>query len=446
VVWSGFGFAACLLVAAAAAGLVQVVRGRTDLRRGHRLLSLTLWALLGGMTLGHLAFVAWVFRVAPTDLISLLSVEPAPAGGWIALQAPARWRGGYTPVFLFNVDSGRFLRLPTQGEGYWWSFPDFSADGRRAVWLERLESRTYRVLALDLSGPEAEMRGTGVYFSESPSSLELSPDGRRLAALTGNRLTVDDLVTGRLLYSGEMPGERGPGERLLFLGPHRLRLFASVWTDEPGVPNVWRLTTLDLEIPQRRLVPVSRIELPRQSGICLLSPEGRWAVLHEWSSRDFQLADLESGQAIPLRTSSDPLALLADGRVLLLHREGRRRLVGLLGPDGAETLRVQIPGSRLQVGGFVAPGQDLLVVSTTDRETPGDDRDWTSWLVDLRTGSRRLIGRGMVQATGFPFPRGSLPAFHRILLRRGGELFDADPTNGHLRRVLTLKSPARTTD
>ena len=63
--WGRLGLAAVSLLAVALAGLVQVMGGRTDLRRGHRLLSLTLWALVGAATLGHATYIQWALRVTP---------------------------------------------------------------------------------------------------------------------------------------------------------------------------------------------------------------------------------------------------------------------------------------------------------------------------------------------------------------------------------------------
>lgn len=425
--WGGLGLAAVSLCAVLLAGLVQVVGGRTDLRRGHRLLSLTLWTLVGAATMGHAAYVHWALRVTPGDLESLQGVMPAPAGSWIAVTGNVRGRGGYLPTFLLDVDSGRSVKLPGLGPPYssWWRPPLFGLDGSRAFWFDPIGEDAWQLLTLDLRSPEPALRRTGVIYS-GEFGIEPSPDGRRIAALRKGRLTVDDVETGRMLASVPMEGE----PFVLFPEAGRLRILRTSHDDEPGMPEVWRLSTLDLDVAGNRLLPVSRIELPGDRWGWGVSPDGKRALLRQQESREALIADLDTGRMSPIPSPPGSLSFLADGR-MILRRDTDRHALSLLTPDGAERLRVHLPGARLRVGSNVAP--DLLVLATAEREPSPGFEDWTSWLLDLRTGRLRKIGSGIVPAfedAGIGSPSA------RLFFRKGQGLALFDPKTGQLRTIL----------
>ncbi|HYU35913.1 MAG TPA: hypothetical protein VEW48_27460 [Thermoanaerobaculia bacterium] len=434
--WGGTAFAAISLVALAVAGLVQVARGRTDLRRGHRLLSLTLWGLVGAAALGHAAYALWALRVTPRDLVRIEEVVPAGSGSWISLRGNARGRGSYSPVFLLDIDSGRFVKLPSTGSPYWWRLPAFSRDGSRAVWMERIGASSYQLLTVDLRRPEPAVRRTNVIYSSEPR-ITLTPDGRRVAALVDRRLLVDDLDTGRTLAAVAMSIEPSYQERLRFLGPGRVRLIERTHSEEPGTPEVWRLSTLDLDLASRRIVPVSRIELPDHEWFWLVSTDGRRALLRRSGSAEARIANLDSGRTAVLPVPTDPgsLSFLEDGRLLLERREGTHQSLSVLTDEGVEQLHVDLPGSRFRIGTTLAP--DLLSVATTERGSFQEDETWTSWLVDLRTGRLREVGPRMVPVLRFPWT-GSLTESppSGLFIRNHRELLLLDPATGRLRSVL----------
>ena len=87
----------------------QVTRGRTDLRRGHRTLSIVLWSLLLPASFLLAGYTRWFLAVSPEDLVSVNSTMGSPASPWIAVQGRAAHRGGYRPGFLLDVGSRRFV-------------------------------------------------------------------------------------------------------------------------------------------------------------------------------------------------------------------------------------------------------------------------------------------------------------------------------------------------
>src|SRR6185369_4286735 len=94
------------LLAALAGGAVQVLAGRTDLRRGHRLLSLTFWGLLLAGVLGLVGWSAWLVAATPGDLVQVARADAAPGGNLLAVQGLAAHREGYAPLFLLDAESG----------------------------------------------------------------------------------------------------------------------------------------------------------------------------------------------------------------------------------------------------------------------------------------------------------------------------------------------------
>ncbi len=115
-----------ILVASAA----QMARGRSDIRRGHRALSVSLWPMLYGAIGGLLGLGYWVMNAKPEDLTRVALAQSAPNGSWIWIAGAARGRGGYYAAFLYDTASGRYVRLDR------WRFLSFSLQGDRAVGLQ----------------------------------------------------------------------------------------------------------------------------------------------------------------------------------------------------------------------------------------------------------------------------------------------------------------------
>lgn len=431
----GIGFTVAALVAGALAGLVQVTRGRTDLHRGHRLLSLTLWGVLGATTMGCVAYTRWVLAPAPEDLVRFTSVVPSPAGSWIGLQGRAAGRAGLTPMFLFDVASGRSVRLVGTFEIYGWEQPAFSADGRRAVWLQSLQGGGFDLLRLDLSRPGAEPVQTRISYPRMPQDLVLSSDGSRVAAVRGDRVIVQDLETGRLVASsGSLQDETYFSRvRLRFLDPGRVRIFQSAPVKGPG--QILRLTTMDLEIASRRTIPVSSLDFTQTFGPPVLSPDGRYAAVRQRRSQSVSIGDLTTERIVTLPVPEPYDMMFLDQELAVVER-GRdtgkgQTTLRILKPDGAERLRIEIPGRHIWFGARLGPG--LFTVATTQVTSPQISREWVSWSVDLETGRVRRIGQGVPAIQG---SRRSGELAGRLFSRGGGELVLLDPATGKLRTIL----------
>lgn len=429
------GFLAALAAAAAAAGAVQVTRGRTDPRRGHRLLSLTFWAAMAVATAGFAAYARWVVAVSPRDLAALEVVLPSPAGPWIGLRGPAAGRGDYFPAFLLDVASGRSVKAGVSpAYRFWWLQPVFAPDGSRAAWVEG-RAGSLDLKLLDLTRPGARPTATTVSFADWPLRMALSPGGRLFASLHSSSLTVDNLATGRLLASVPLAVSFEEDVQLRFIDGGHLRVYQAASERPPGGGAIWQLAVLDLEPGHGRLTRVGGIKMPGSLMRWTLSRDGRRAALLPRSGAPVLLADLGTGTVIatlPSQADVVSATFLADGRLLLDERTLGSVTLRVIGRDGAELRRIPFPGPRLALGGEVEPG--LLALGTTVRGSYSDPAGWTSSLLNLDDGRMTPIGQGLIpvsRGSGGPPSLGS-----RLFLRTGGELVLLDPATGHLRTVL----------
>jgi hypothetical protein len=434
-----------LFVALAAASAVQVLRARTDLRRGHRLLSLTLWGLLGLATLAVAGYGRWILAASPEDLLSFRFVMPAPAGNWAAVSGPVERGYGFEPLFLLDTRSGRYVRIASSVWSYeFWGGPVFSPDGRRAIWLEA-EGRQplpLYVRRLDLDRPGARPTPVPVVFDETyPRSLSLSRDGRRLAAIHRDRILVMDLATGRALASAPVPaGGQTWEDRLRFLASGALRFYGTRAIGEGEAER--ELRVIDLDPGTGKIL--RSLALPASDELIWdLSPDGNRLLLGSrnlaFTSSRTRIVDLTTGDSssspIALQAVAGSASFLGDDRVLVSERTGGKAVLRVLDIQGAELRRFEIPADRLRLGGQPAPG--LLVVAIVP---PGAGKDLAlrrCLLLDLDRGTWRSLVDGMAPLS---WPKTSIgsPGTRLFLQDRGG-LVEVDPATGRQRVILRNK-------
>jgi hypothetical protein len=408
VAWMELGLAVAVLLALALAGALQVIQGRTDLRRAHRVLSQGLWGALLAAALLFMGLGAWVLSAGPGDLrgVTVATAGPdRPGEHWIALGGPAVRRPGYSPSFLYDLDSGRTVRARfgllayTNLYGTFDSMVRFSADGRRVVWLEfdgdpfNSPAVLYR---LDLDRPGATPVRTPVSYKTPPRGFALSPDGRRVAAYEafGTSLTVSEVDSGRLL-AASLYVSRYETPRLAFAGPDRLRIFDMIFSAYiPGTVGT-PIPVSEVDLTTQAPKPERTGEIPGMAGGVRewsLSPAGDRMLLRGVDA--LGLCDGRSGL---------PLAMLGSGRARgTFLRDGRIAVVEtapgdkyahelrIFPPDGrAEPLRIPFPGT---IGVTVAdqPATGLLRVVTRRR---GDaSKLHELWQVDLERGTAKPLG------------------------------------------------------
>jgi hypothetical protein len=414
----------------------QVTRGRTDLRRGHRALSIVLWSLLLPASFLLAGYTRWFLAVSPEDLVSVNSTIGSPASPWIAVQGRAAHRGGYRPGFLLDVGSRRFVPAGfslTSLDGP--PLVRFSADGRRAVWLESSDASVtvgsdLELRTLNLRQPGASPQSTRILLPGGVSAFALSPDGRRVAAVHDRRLTVDEIDSGRLLASVDLRNDDyHEARRLVFSGPDRVRLYNLDFTfaPQPSLPRGMILEILDLDVATGKQTATRLEEQLDGFSTWTVGPSADRVLLRQ--RHTLQLRDGATGKLIAeVGGEGARASFLPDGRITVLTRETDGSDLRILDPAaGAELRRFHFPAVRTVL---VAdqPGPQAVRVVTRG---PEGSAPWQLWTLDLTTGEGRLGPR--LALTSLPFPEaGPWPS------RRGGDgMVWLDPATA--REVVVLR-------
>ena len=425
------GLLVAVVLSFAAASAVQVTRARTDSRRGHRLLSLTLWVLVAVSVLAYGGYAQWVLAASPEDLVEIGGVIPAPAGSWIAVGGTTgASRGKFEPTFLLDAASGRSVQIGAQAAA--WGGLTFSRDGRHAAWVQPSGRSLYpmNVFRMDLGRPGAEPVQTPVGFSDTmPHAFALSPDGRRLACIAGGRVVAQELRNGKLLLSAPVERETWERERLRFLDSRTLRYYFALV--QRGQAKEAGLRVLDFDLDTGR---ASReVRVPGAFAIWGISPDGQRLLLRSRDRTEIAIADLRTGEApavLPMPGIANDVLFLPDGRLMTARRNRGRIELRLRDGRGRELKRFDLPGVHVRFGGQPAPG--LLAVATARGRSVTEG--WRSDLLDLETGALRPVGEGLYPQ-GWPgLPPGSIGT--RLFVRKNGGLVRIDPATGRQTAIL----------
>ncbi len=404
-VLAAMALAPLALAALVSAGAIQVIKGRTDIRRGHRLLSLTLWAALLAAGLAAQGYASWVLAAAPRDLDEVGLSEMASEGSWIAIFGPARKRAEYRPEFLLDTASGRFARVR------FFLPPRFTADGRWAVWLEpesmQRYAGVYELLRLDLRDHSSRPEHTRMTYSgKLPPILAASPDGRHIAVANGRRLTIEEVPSGRLLASAELPKELDHVEdSLLFVAPRRVRIFDYEMVPETDAePVSGTLEVRDLAVGGG-LIRTARIEqivqAPWSAGDLwfsrpsAISADGARLLVCR-SDQRFAVFDAGNGALLaelPPAGERSRASFLADGRIVLVSGS-RPKELRIFARDFVPERSFRLAGAALRLGGQPAP--DRLVVAMSPHRSGAPWSQSEALVLDLATGSVRRLGGGLV--------------------------------------------------
>ncbi len=451
LVWAEWMLLTWILGALLLAGGVQLARGRTDLQRGHRFLSATLWPVL---ILGALAFNAgarWVTGSTIDDLEQLSFTRASPNEDWLLVGGRLRHRAGAAAAFLLKVppSSPKGDKLNMRSQTSWRlgdlnvvsTWLEFSADGGTVVWAscERFRPMDCELWAKDLRDVESPPRRTGVPITSAWVPIALAADGSRLAKVEKGHLVVYDLSTASVLAAVEANDLRA----LYFASRDLVRFH------QPIVEEVyWRNRIRQLDLRTRRSVETG--DLPK--GIVIRhSQEGDLVFkLSLFEGHDsegeirFGLYRGDTGEplfeldGIWLSPDPDRVAFLADGRIVL-GLPGQHDLTLLvLSPDGEEEHRVERPkATGIRFCGELEPGR--VVLTFTEYITPevaaASEPGLRTYVLDAGTGELTLL---LDDAVPLGAPARTLD--RRLLQTAGGEVVEWHPRTGE-RRTLLASSP-----
>ncbi len=410
---SGWGAASLLLVPLAATLLVasagQLAIGRTDLRRAHRALSVTFWAVVFSLLTASAAWLRWVERATPADLRAPNLVRAAPDGRWIYIEAPTDRGGWYSPGLLVDSASGRYLRTRDLGglSGPSWG-GTFSVDGRFAVKWQRADGAATLTL-IDLQAVPPRTTRVALEASMPPGFLTVPVVSRAAqTALVVQQASISliALPSGHTLASGARPpGWRVAAERFLDAGVVRLWLARAEWGPATPMSGPAQLLIIELTANRSPKTVVVPTEVP-------LSPTKDQIVVDDRGER---LLTLEHGLvlrngadgAVVARLATDETVsaarFLAGGRVVCLSRERDRHVLRTFGADGSPAGGVALDMGAtgpVRLGSEVRPGQ--VVVAAGRPFVPFEGG--SSVVVDVASGRvvERLLGLRPVPERFFP--------------------------------------------
>jgi hypothetical protein len=324
------GFCLFLFPVFTMAAYSQVSHGRSDLRRGHRFLSLTMAAgLFSGALIGGL-YTLWVLNPGPSGLVSAEVCDTATQGDWVAIRGRGHWRGDYQVGYLLNVETRKSWKVDSP-------CIKVSADGRRAAWWGGFDAGSTRfgVWTLDLTKQEYRPVFTDIERSRGVSCLHLSPDGKRAVVVERNELHVCDLETGRRWISEEYRGDTL--SRLNFLSSGHIRVYGR---EQDGSA----LTIQEMDLASGELITTG----------CLRHPEVGFQRVASWDPKTDRilvrggtsgntflwLCEGATGKVILSLVSGEdwknnPRAhFLEDGRVLLERVAGNQVQLQVLNAEG----------------------------------------------------------------------------------------------------------------
>jgi hypothetical protein len=440
--WGLIGVAVIVWLGVLAAGYRAVARGRTDIRAAHRALSPVLWLVTAVGVLGFVAYTRFVLSAGPEDLADRW-FEATPKGSWLITGGRAPHRFDYQPAFAYDEDRRAFRRLPEVSAGTPLSF---SHDGRTLLWLEGAEP-PYELVALTLDWQIAssEVRHTRIFSSSRWSHVALSADDRLLALAEPRGkepglLCVYELGSGRFLGSTALSPLTDI--RLFFPRSDLLRVYeiADVHSFNPV-----RIRIFDFDWTARKVTAGGEIG-PLAKGWLLLraSPNGDRLLVRNPLERTFFLADGRSGQTLSSLASpgwkTKFATFLSDGRIALAESNESQARFRILAGHGQETPEISLPyAETIFPGAEVSP--DKLVVALRAKAGVSD---WTSLLVDLKTGGVKTLGVGLFPLASFsywntldPFagPSPGSPA-SRLFSTPDQRLVEVDPATGERRVIL----------
>ncbi len=201
--WTGSALFAGALLALLLAGLLQVARGRGDLRAGHRVLSLTLAAGLLPLGAGGGLFAWKVLHPTPKDLRGASPRAVQPGGTWLVIEGEV-W--GYNTkasrsswgshAFLLDSASGRSLAVSAYSG-------QFSLDGHRYYWQAGSGGMTGEATLkfVDLAEPQLRVQSTGLLLDPQESFEALTADGSAaLLRREERRLRTPDRVAFTVVH------------------------------------------------------------------------------------------------------------------------------------------------------------------------------------------------------------------------------------------------------
>ncbi len=326
------------------AGCLQVAKGRTDLKLGHRWLS-SVWAIFPLMAMATMLVTQ--HRTLNVEAAAIPSVWAATAlanGPWAQVTTGVEGPGAN---LLINTDTGKGLRL---GHG----LIATSMSGKRGIWLQPPAPGQTResceVWALELGPKGYDLRSTGIELTKAYGAMVLDAEGDHVAIIEEQALSVYNVDSGLLrARCAWSPGRSYT--QLVFLDADHLRCYVHSMGDNKESALIY-----DLEIPSGRLKLVGSL---RPGRILDRDPKLDSLLMKTFKAGSYEL-DLVNARSGALIKSLTPdggawgldAAFLRDGSIFIADFGSKGLRVHHLGSGGETLSSMQIqgefPNSRTQ--------------------------------------------------------------------------------------------------
>jgi ABC-type transport system involved in multi-copper enzyme maturation permease subunit len=388
-----YGMGVLVIVAFLCASVAGVVFGRTDIRRAHRMMSMTFWSIALIGLLGYDGFSRWVVAASPNDITSIdYGVMAAPQGNWALVSGKAWGRGEYHPFFLMDTASGRYFRLTP--------FVDmaFSGDGKRAAWLHftgSLFGSHYDLVTLKLDDPNAQPVTTKISFPENGYGLVLSQDGSKIAVINSKMVTVFELPSEKEVATTYLPNgtDINWNKKAFFISPDLLRVY---WGHSNGDPAHLQAEIIDFDLNTKKTE--TRGHMDTERGMLIPSPDGNLLLMQNFfGNHNFvYLFDGREGKLIAKLASSDENnpsnnaketyngSFLANGKIAVAEAVNGKASIHIFSSAGVEEKAIAIGDGRyVSCAGETSAGHLIVCVSGSDNYS----RKGRLYLVDPATGA-----------------------------------------------------------
>ncbi len=393
--WFRDALTAVSLVILIGCGLWQLQRGRADRLQNHVELSRSLWVAVAIMLAIAGAFVGWVVTPAPADLREP-RVFQATRGSWAMITGEARHRGDYRAWFLYDVATGKSIRLrrTTLFRDLW-----FSRDGKTFGYFQSEAPDAPFELVLMPLGNVSKPIETGLTFRNG-GRYAFDDSNARLVFFDGGQIaSVYDVPSRKSIVTVRMP-EQGT-MRAFFLNPDLVRIYVEsnpVSSDEFGERS---LTAYELDVRTRTLRRLAVYKTTARRMSIAVSPDGSRLLLAKRENENHAyLMDsrtLERTGEIP-STGFARMTFLADGSVgaLSVIEPANEIVLDIYGPDAVPRRRIAVGHARRAwVSDELAGGR--LIVKGADH----NEGLFTAWVVDYMSGRVTRTLNGLQDAGGF---------------------------------------------
>ncbi|MCK5378874.1 MAG: hypothetical protein KAJ78_05685 [Acidobacteria bacterium] len=443
---AGF-MAVSIVVALVAAGWAQVSVGRTDIHRGHRILSTVLWGVLGLTTVAAVGYGVWVTAADPADLVSVEAVRPAEQGPWIEVVGNSAGRFDFVPHFLLNRETGVHLRISSAD---WWSDSVvFSLNGKRVAWLDPIGFDQRQLVFADLGDERPKPRETPLTFSRV-KRLVLSDRGDRVVVFEEKTLSVYELETGKLLIATRWK-ERSPVRMARFISDDLFRVITGAASHSSG-PQPIEIVEINLE---SGLVETTGRVDPEPGVMDDVDPRTwRFGFAYDFRSDRFCVIEGGSGRfrmtvrngrtgAVERDLGVFPEAghalWTSDGSLVRAFVEGGQGWVEVWQADGLSPKKWPVgPAGRLIPSGESMPGEFSIAVHPEALEY--DPMALRGVSLNIDTGVLRQIEGARFPAAGWWMVYYGAPSDGRLWFGEGWTLMEWDPESGTVEHLLGQKS------